>query len=318
MNKIFLITIDTEGDNLWNKTKDIKTENLRYLTRFQELCVKYGFKPTYFVNYEAVNDKQFVDDCRGWVKDGDAEVGMHIHGWNSPPYFYRRPLNYQNFLIEEPLINLKKKVRVHLDLLNEYFQVQIKSHRAGRWAINAEYLSVLKASGITSDSSITPYLDWGKIDNQYLKNGINYSHFKNSIYKYSKSNLVESIDVNENDLIELPTSIYKTKMKIYGVPLLGKVFNKFRPEFSWIRPNGRNLKEMKSAVTSLEAENVPYIMFMTHSSELMPGGSPYFKSEKSIEILYDQLELFFAFMREKNYSGKTITNYRNTFSNDKK
>src|SRR5512144_2975448 len=46
----FLITIDTEGDNLWSRPREITTGNARYLPRFQALCEKYGLKPTYLTN----------------------------------------------------------------------------------------------------------------------------------------------------------------------------------------------------------------------------------------------------------------------------
>ena len=39
----FLLTIDTEPDNLWNKQRNITTCNADYLPRFQTLCEKYGF-----------------------------------------------------------------------------------------------------------------------------------------------------------------------------------------------------------------------------------------------------------------------------------
>lgn len=55
-NPAFLITIDTEGDNLWQKHDSITTENARYLPRFQQLCEKYGFKPVYLTNYEMAID----------------------------------------------------------------------------------------------------------------------------------------------------------------------------------------------------------------------------------------------------------------------
>ena len=49
---------------------------------------------------------------------------------------------------------------------------------------------------------------------------------------------------------------------------------------------------------------LPYIMFMIHSSELMPGGSPYFKTEKAIRDLNNALEEMFGYLRKKQ-----ITNY---------
>lgn len=47
--KTFLITVDTEGDNLWQwkPGEKITTENSLFIPRFQELCEKYGLIPTY-------------------------------------------------------------------------------------------------------------------------------------------------------------------------------------------------------------------------------------------------------------------------------
>ena len=54
--KKFIITIDTEGDNLWEwKFGDaITTENVKYLPRFQNLCNDFGFKPVWLTNYEII------------------------------------------------------------------------------------------------------------------------------------------------------------------------------------------------------------------------------------------------------------------------
>ena len=46
----FIITIDTEGDNLWSykQGERVMTENSLYIPRFQELCEKYGFKHSWW------------------------------------------------------------------------------------------------------------------------------------------------------------------------------------------------------------------------------------------------------------------------------
>ena len=60
MKKSFIITIDTEGDNIWSRSIDVKVENAKYLIRFQNLCDKYGFKVTYLTNYEMAESKDFI------------------------------------------------------------------------------------------------------------------------------------------------------------------------------------------------------------------------------------------------------------------
>ena len=51
MKRALLITIDTEGDRLWSRPTTVETRNAEYLPRFQSLCERYGFKPTYLTNY---------------------------------------------------------------------------------------------------------------------------------------------------------------------------------------------------------------------------------------------------------------------------
>ena len=85
--KSFIITIDTEGDNLWNYEKGslIRTENVNFIPRFQELCNKYGFKPVWLTNYEMIMSDDYVNYIKGPLAKGQCEVGIHVHAWNNPP-----------------------------------------------------------------------------------------------------------------------------------------------------------------------------------------------------------------------------------------
>ena len=47
-------------------------------------------------------------------------------------------------------------------------------------------------------------------------------------------------------------------------------------------------------------------MFMLHSSELMPGGSPTFRDEGAIEHLYRELNAIFARAQSLGYVGATF------------
>ena len=85
--KKFLISIDTEGDNLWDwdEKSPIGTLNSGFLPRFQKLCDHYGFKPTYLSNWEMVSDPKSCQMVGEWASEGRWEVGMHLHAWNTPP-----------------------------------------------------------------------------------------------------------------------------------------------------------------------------------------------------------------------------------------
>lgn len=59
--KNFIVTVDTEGDNLWawRPGEEITVENTKYIPRFQGLCEKYGFCPVYLTNNEMIESDEF-------------------------------------------------------------------------------------------------------------------------------------------------------------------------------------------------------------------------------------------------------------------
>ena len=83
----FLITIDTEGDNLWSQPKELTCRNGEFLPRFQSLCESYGLKPTYVTNYEMAMSKTFQLFGKDIIKRQTGEIGMHLHAWDSPPEY---------------------------------------------------------------------------------------------------------------------------------------------------------------------------------------------------------------------------------------
>ena len=74
----------------------------------------------------------------------------------------------------------------------------------------------------------------------------------------------------------------------------------------WFRPMNYNLNDIKKLIL-LERDS-DYLMFMIHSSELMPGGSPKFKTKESIEEFYDVVTEIFEIV-SKTHEGCTLREY---------
>ena len=107
-----LITIDTEGDNLWSRPREVATRNAAYLPRFQALCERYGFKPTWLTNHEMACCPVFCEFGQDVLQRGEGEIGMHLHAWNSPPIvpLSDDDLSRQPSLIEFPPSVMRDKV----------------------------------------------------------------------------------------------------------------------------------------------------------------------------------------------------------------
>lgn len=310
---VFLITIDTEGDNLWSKPQNIKTKNALFLPRFQELCDKYGLLPTYLTNYEMALSSQFQNFAFDVLDRNVGEIGMHLHAWNSPPIYKLTDNDYksQPYLIEYPEKIIFEKISYLTGLLEDTFGVKMVSHRAGRWAFNELYYENLIKFGYKIDCSVTPFIYWQ--GNLGEKGNVNYTKFPNKAYYPDYYNI--SVE-GDSSLLEVPMTIVpsqrpfvnKLKSMFIKSSSMSSMVNYLFPEYIWLRPNGRNLHDMLYILNKAIFENWSYVMFMIHSSELMPSGNPTFRSKQDIEKLYRDLDILFNFASSK-FKSMTLNDY---------
>ena len=302
----FIITIDTEGDNLWARPNEITTRNAHYLPRFQSLCERFGFKPVYLTNYEMAMSGAFVEFGRDVLARGAGEVGMHLHAWNSPPLvpLTRDDFHYQPYLIEYPEAVMKEKIDTLTRLLEERFDRPIASHRAGRWAFDRRYAALLVDAGYRVDCSVTPGVDWrANLGNPDGRGGCDYRAFPDHAYFLDPDGVGAPA---AGALLEVPMTIrssafHQSAPWAYRIPLVRRAANRMSPGLSWLcpvqpaldAPLGRSLEVMLQAARDARAASVAHVEFMLHSSELMPGGSPMFATGSDIERLYESLQRLF-------------------------
>lgn len=308
--KHFIITIDTEGDNLWqwDKKSPIRTENTLFLPRFQKLCEEYGFKPVWLTNYEMINDPRYVDFIMDVEERKVGEIGMHLHAWNTPPE-YNLPVVQTGlpYLIEYPEEIMRKKVETMTALIEQKIGIRPTTHRAGRWAMDDRYFKILKEFGYTVDCSVTPHQNWQSSPGQTEIDGTDFSKYPEQPYWVD----------NEMSLLEVPVSIRPSHSFILPKKLTPKniarnALNAYRGYNLWLRPKGNNEKLLLSFLDIINDSEADYIMFMLHSSEMMPAGSPTFKTCEDIEEMYKTLKKVFT-KASKTYKGTTLCEYRNNY-----
>jgi hypothetical protein len=315
MNPAFLITIDAEGDNLWSRPQNITTENARFLDRFQKLCERFELKPTWLTNYEMATSHIYRKFAKDVVRRGTAEIGMHLHAWNSPPLFDLTgdDNRHHPYLTEYPSEVIRDKVTFITNLLSNVFESAVTSHRSGRWALNRSYAGVLKDNGYFVDCSVTPWLSWRDVlGDPKGRGGSDYT------LALDQPHLLDT-GKDRPGLLELPMSITPPRSAIFRKirhatrnrsGRLGRICRRLAP-VQWLRPRQGNLKGMLGVLRDAVRDRRPYLMFMLHSSEMMPGGSPTFPDAASIETLYADLEVLFKTVRQ-SFRGSTLTEYART------
>jgi hypothetical protein len=308
----FIITIDTEGDDAWSRPRTMTTENARYLPRFQALSERFQFSPTYLTNYEMAQSPAFREFARDALKRGTAEVGMHLHAWDSPPLVPLGPRDWhdQPYTTEYPDDVLDQKVEYMTHLLEDTFATPISSHRAGRWGFNSTYARSLIRLGYEVDCSVTPRVTWQRHPGAPAgRGGPDFRDFPDRPYYLDPADIRQA---GESSLLEVPMTIIETRrpwLRALARRLLGRT----GPRVAWLRPNGHNLAEMLHIVAIKSSEGAPCLQFTLHSSELMPGGNPTFRTGQSIERLYGDIEVLFEAISTR-FVGSSLTAFARAFA----
>jgi len=302
--KKMIITVDTEGDNLWNVRmtpggfSQITTKHAGKLDRFQILCEKYNYIPTYLTNYEMSQAKPFVVMAKSAMKSGKAEIGMHMHAWNSPPIYNLRYTGKSKPYLGDYARNIQaEKMKYLTKTLEDVFQTDITSFRNGRWYIDEYTVFCLKKLGFLVDCTITPSVSWREQKGNHIYGTDNSKCQLRGAYMMSGKNIHKK---GHSGIYEVPPTILrKTSLSQSGI----------RTSSIWLRPNRDNLSDMLWIVNKIKKHPfIDYVEFMIHSSELVEGENPTFRSSREIEKLYSDLDVLFSEI-SRDFKGIGLTNY---------
>lgn len=299
----FVITVDTEADNQWVIPSKLSLNNLKYIERFHYLCKHYGFPVTYLLTHEVASSYRAKKLFAPWLQKAECEVGAHLHPWsysiNEDSLVHAHPLpsDYSYEKLKEMICSLT-------DLIESNFNIKPVSYRAGRYGICLNQIQLLKELGYKIDSSITPNIVW----NVGGKNGkIDYSNYNNYSYEININNINTE---GNSGIYEIPITTFKLQnVKNKIKKLVGKnekyILFRMDPSIS-VKYLINYFKKVYSQKTT------DYIMLFLHSSELMPGGSPYFKSQDNIESMYCMYEKLFKYIKRYDIEGVILKNVLST------
>ncbi len=316
---LFIITIDTEGDNQWDHGRHVTVENIKYIPRFQQLCKKYQIKPTYLVTSEICHDGYAKEIFTEYLSENVAEIGSHLHSWTTAPFVDKDGYRYNDqnhaFATDLPENLLRKKIENLTLEIEESFGIRPLSFRSGRYGFNTEVAKILAENSYLVDSSVTPFVSWAR--NKGINSEMGGPDFIDNTpfpYKYNFSS---------SSLLEIPITILPTKFPLNknkniasqyfrnvdkNIPL--KILRKlrFQNQPLWLRPfPWMNMDSFKELYNEAKNKKLPYFVMMFHSSELMPNCSAYRSDKNDIDKLYDLLEHFFQFLKDERILSATLT-----------
>jgi len=305
-----LITIDTESDDLWAGRPELTFENIRHIPRLQKLFDNYGVRPTYLVSYPVATSEIGGHVLKPIVRDGNAEIGSHMHVWTTPPLVPVTPEDhrYCPLATEIPYELLAEKMANITRVVGELSGKRPVSHRAGRFGFDHIGLRVLQELSYLADTSVTPLMTWVEPSYTGGQRGTDFRSAPFEPYYPSEGGVTRR---GSGPLIEVPVSSFLTR------PLPNRIANRLARlprnnnfvralrwtgfvRHGWLSPgrqtNGRRLVGIARALIAL---GVPTLNVMFHSSEMAPKTSPSTRTEADVEDSYQQLRVLFEYLVHK-------------------
>jgi hypothetical protein len=293
------VTIDVEPDNVWANTQSRMFENMKHLPNFHYVCREYGIRPTYLVTWSVASDPECGSILETLLSYGDCEVGIHPHLWETPPILPQDKENiawtgnnYTPEALEAKLTNLT-------ELLTKRFSAPV-SHRAGRWGMDPRQVALLSRLGIAIDSSVTPGIDWS------ITGAPDYSDAPLSIYELDNFSLIKP---GKSQVFEVPCTVVPGwRIGGWGKSRYFRTISRLlslNPHWLRVSP--------QSSATSLENVCVwaykcqSHLNIMSHSSEFMAGGSPYWRTETEVTYHLEMYKRIFSWWNRHNVTSITLS-----------
>ena len=303
-----VVTIDTEEEGLWsgNYTAEATVKNIAAIPRFQTLCDQFSIRPTYLITTPVAESSDAVKTLRSIHDTGRCEIGTHVHPWNSPPIVDTDSDPRDSYLCNLPADIQHAKLEQLTDQIESSFGSRPVSFRAGRYGIGATAMRSLRKLGYRVDSSVLPRADYRS------QSGPDFRTATCRPYFPSDSDILSNS--SDESLLEIPVTAGFThrhfgladrlrrgaartpwrQMRAVGILDRTGIATKVK-----LSPEQATLAQMKQLSIAVINRGVQVLVLMFHSSSLLPGCSPYVKTEQDLDRFLERLSAFFVFAQEE-------------------
>jgi peptidoglycan/xylan/chitin deacetylase (PgdA/CDA1 family) len=290
-----LVGIDTEADDQWSARgrQEMGVRNAARLPALQSLFEEFGVRPTYLVTWEMATRPESAAVLRALARTGACEIGAHLHPWSSPP-FRPEDLAAHTYPHNLPPELLDRQLRELTAMIEQDLGVRPTTYRAGRNGFDGRTLPILERLGYTVDTSVDPLF------NERRKGGMIFDGAPVEPYHPDYADVrrrgaakILEVPITSATSPALPKLLEKAYARLRPIPWRGALKRLgLRPV--WLRPSYTPLPEMISFADRLARNGVPCFNIIFHSSEVLPGGSPYTPDEASVARFLDDLRRLLA------------------------
>jgi hypothetical protein len=291
---ILVTVISTEEEFDWHEPFDPRARSvqaMRSIDRAQEIFDAYGVRPAYVVTHPVASDPDGWRLLKEYHDSGRCEIGAHLHPWVSPPI--SEDISIENSYPGNLPPELEaEKLRVLVDTIAQTFGRRPITYQAGRYGFGAHTFAALRAAGIEIDISATPPFDFGP------EGGPDYSRLS------AKPRWVGE----QRDLLVMPVtgayvgylqwsphSIYRMASAMSWARLPGILSRLGAIDRLRLSPEGFTPEDNARLVRFLLARGLRVFVYSFHSPSVVPGCTPYVRTQRDLEVFLDRCRRFYEF-----------------------
>jgi hypothetical protein len=302
-----IITIDVEEEGLFSGNyprSGAGVANVAELARLTFVHREFGFPLTLLATYPVAQDPAAREVLVAWQQERGAEIGVHLHPWNTPP-FTDLPDPEPIATAQLPLTLVEAKLKSLVDCLAEKFPEPPRSFRMGRFDWSPGLLKLLPGCGLRVDTSMVPLTFKGDGPQNFLAPPDPF--------------WLEAPASPGSGLLEAPvTMVPVLKGSAKAVHRLanllpGKAGRALLSRYRFVGAAGIHpawfpLGSMRLAATLHKRRGGRVLTLFLHSSELFPGGSPDFPDAAAVSRLVAKLRDFLAWLVQQGpVTGLTLS-----------
>ncbi len=293
-----VLSLDVDEEGLFSGAYQRHPRGLRNVAlpeRLDWISRDFSVPLTLLATWPVLTDPDCARRLRGMQDALGAEIGAHLHLWNTPPFSPQDQGRPSAARLPGPL--LLKKLESLCAAAADCAGRPPASFRMGRWDFTDAVRDALPGLGIRVDSSVQPlaltpaglghFLDWG--DPYPLRAG-------------------------GGELLEAPLGVFPlspaSARAVFGLQgvLPRAAFRAFMAlgRVS-VQPAWHSLAAMKLAVSLHAQRGGQVLVLFLHSSELLPGANPRLPGQGDVDRMLQKLRRFLEWLsREYGLEGRRL------------
>jgi hypothetical protein len=302
-----VISVDVEEEGLFSgqyPRTPPGVSNVAALNRLQFIPREFGFPLTLLVSYQVALDPGACRVLAHWQETYGAEIGVHLHPWNTPPFAdlpYPEPIPSQLLpasLLRDKLAALVRQVQGSLG-------VTPRSFRMGRFDWGPRVMARLPEFGLRVDSSIVPLTAKSSNPEDFLAPA---DPFPLAVPGLAAPQIIEVPLTMVPLMAGTPAMIMRLAAAL--PPAWGR---RLRDRFRYlgavgVHPAWYPLASMQLAARLHRRRGGRVLTLFFHSSELQPGATRLFPTEAAANLLVGKIRIFLNWLSQTwTMEGATLS-----------